>query len=287
MLAYDARGNPPRRRAPAHRPDFVVLPGPRSVATLDARYRDLWEQPLPGGMLYQLVMYATSRQAGGQAVILYPTSTPMAREACIEVRDPLVGGRRAEVILRPVDMLRLGRLVVSPGTALQERDAMAYARNLVLVALPLETAHRDARELARALGAEYVDFDCELLAQMEADDWDDHVTMERCGTLAIGQRLAKQWLVTVAARLNRARPLVVGNINLAVRYNIDVATALYDATEAGLCVIAAGGRLQGQTLLIHGLLSQTGAGSPAYEVIPPPVGGPQCEPPVAIQEWLL
>ena len=100
---------------------------------------------------------------------------------------------------------------------LRERAGYLHARNLILVALPLETAGRDARELARALGAEYVDFDCELLAQMEADDWDDHVAMERRGTLAVGQRLARLWLVAVAARINRERPLVVGNINLAVR----------------------------------------------------------------------
>jgi hypothetical protein len=31
----------------------------------------------------------------------------------------------------------------------------------------------------------------------------------------------------------------------------------------------------------------TGAGSPAYEVIPPPVGGPQREPLAAVQERLL
>jgi len=168
---------------------------------------------------------------------------------------------------------------------LRERAGYLHGRNLILVALLMETAGRDAHELAWALGAEYVDFDCELLAQMEADDWDDHVAMERRGTLAVGQRLARQWLGAVAARLNPSRPLVIGNINLAVRYNIDVATALYDATEAGLCVIAAGGRLQGQTLLIHGVLAQTGAGSPAYEVVPPSDHRP--EPPRTIQDRLL
>jgi hypothetical protein len=168
---------------------------------------------------------------------------------------------------------------------LRERAGYLHARNLILVALPLEIADRDARELARALSAEYVDFDCELMTQMEADDWDDHVAMERRGTLAVGQRLARQWLAGVGARINRARPLVIGNINLAVRYNTDVATALYDATEAGLCVIAAGGRLQGQTLLIHGTLPQTGAGSPAYEVVPLPDRHP--EPPDVVQERLL
>jgi hypothetical protein len=153
---------------------------------------------------------------------------------------------------------------------LRERAAQHHARNLVLVALPLETAHRDAHQLAEAIGAEYVDFDCELLAQMEADEWDDHVALQRRGTLSIGQSLARDWLAGVTGRINRQRPLVIGNVNLAVRYEIDVATALYDATERGLCVIAAGGRLQSQTLLLHGRLPQTGAGSPAYEVVPPP-----------------
>ena len=168
---------------------------------------------------------------------------------------------------------------------LRERAGYLHARNLILVALPLETAGRDARELAQALGAEYVDFDAELLAQLEADDWDDKVAMERRGTLAVGQRLARQWLGMVAARINRTRPLVIGNINLAVRYDVDVATVLYDATEAGLCVLGAGGRLQGQTLLVHGTLPQTGAGSPAYEVIPPADRHP--EPPHVVQDRLI
>jgi hypothetical protein len=152
---------------------------------------------------------------------------------------------------------------------LGQRAAYQHARNLMLVALPLETAHRDAQRLAEAIGAEYLDFDCELLAQMEKDGWDEHVDIERRGTMAIGQMLAGDWLADVAERINRERPLVIGNVNLAVRYEIDVAKALYDATERGLCILAAGGRLQGQTLLIHGRVSQTGADSPAYEVVPP------------------
>jgi hypothetical protein len=169
---------------------------------------------------------------------------------------------------------------------LLDRSEVQHARNLVLVALPLESAHRDARQLARALGADYVDFDCELLARMEADDWEDHVSLERRGTLSIGGMLAREWLAEVAGRLNSERPLVIGNTNLAVRYEIDVATTLYDATERGLCVIAAGGRVQGQTLLIHGRLPQTGAGSAAYEVVPPPEDT-RPEPPRSVQDRLL
>jgi hypothetical protein len=89
----------------------------------------------------------------------------------------------------------------------------------------------------------------------------------------------------VAERINRTRPMVIGNVNLAIRYDVDVATALYDATEAGLCILAAGGRLQGQTLLVHGTLPQTGAGSPAYEVVPPADRHP--EPPHVVQDRLI
>lgn len=169
---------------------------------------------------------------------------------------------------------------------LRGRAAYQHARNLVLVALPLATAHRDARQLAQALDAEYLDFDCELLAQMEADDWQEHVDLERRGTLSIGQMLARDWLAGVADRIGRGQPLVIGNLNLAVRFELDVARSLYDATERGLCVIAAGGRLQGQTLLIHGRLAQTGANSPAYEVMPS--AGPETAgPPRAVEERLF
>jgi hypothetical protein len=169
---------------------------------------------------------------------------------------------------------------------LRQRAARHDARNLVLAALPLQTAHRDAPQLARDLGAEYLDFDCQLLAQMEADDWEDHVALERRGTLSIGQMLARDWLAGVAGRVSRGRPLVIGNLNLAVRFEIDVAAALYDATERGLCVIAAGGRLQGQTLLLHGVLPQTGAGSLAYEVVPAPESVPPASP-HSVQDRLL
>ncbi len=170
---------------------------------------------------------------------------------------------------------------------LRERARYRHERNLVLVALPLQTAHREAGSLAKALDAEYVDFDCELLAQMEADDWDDHVALERRGTLSVGKSLADDWLAKdVARRINDQRALVIGNANLAVRYEIDVAGALYDATERGLCIIATGGRVQGQALLIHGVFQQTGAGSPAYEVVAAR-GETSAGPPRTIQERFM
>ncbi len=130
MLAYDSRRNPRHRRAPVLRPDFVVQRDGKTVAMLDAKYRDLWEQTLPPAMLYQLVMYASSSEAGGRAAILYPTLDPAASDACIEVHEPLGGGRRAEVILRPVDMLLLERLLRGPCTLESERALADHARQV-------------------------------------------------------------------------------------------------------------------------------------------------------------
>ncbi|MBN1922065.1 MAG: hypothetical protein JW892_12525 [Anaerolineae bacterium] len=168
---------------------------------------------------------------------------------------------------------------------LRGRAAYRHTRNLVLVALPLSSAHRDARWLAETLGAEYLDFDCALLAQLAAEGWDELVTLERHGTLAVSRLAAREWLAQLGGRITTERPLIIGNLNLAVRYELDVAQALYDATERGLCVIAAGGRLRGQTLLIHGVLAQTSAASPAYELVTGPEPG--AHPTPAVQDRLL
>jgi 5-methylcytosine-specific restriction enzyme subunit McrC len=58
MFAYLPGWNPRPSRTPTHRPDFVVAQGPKTVAILDAKYRDLWENPLPRDMLYQLAIYS-------------------------------------------------------------------------------------------------------------------------------------------------------------------------------------------------------------------------------------
>jgi 5-methylcytosine-specific restriction enzyme subunit McrC len=85
MFAYVPGWNPCRQQAPVPRPDFLVAKGTQVLAILDAKYRDLWENPLPRDILYQLAIYAMIHE-GGASTILYPTTRAQATEARIEVR---------------------------------------------------------------------------------------------------------------------------------------------------------------------------------------------------------
>ena len=132
MLAYVPGRNPQKRQPPAPRPDFLVQDGSRVVAMLDTKYRDLWEHALPREMLYQLVIYALSQEPVGQSTILYPTLNSSATEAWIEVRDPLLGSRRALVKLRPINMLKLASLISGRQDTARSREAQRFALWLAL-----------------------------------------------------------------------------------------------------------------------------------------------------------
>jgi 5-methylcytosine-specific restriction enzyme subunit McrC len=56
MMVYDPEHNPLQRTPPVLRPDYVILDRYKAIAILDAKYRDLWEMPLPREMLYQLTI---------------------------------------------------------------------------------------------------------------------------------------------------------------------------------------------------------------------------------------
>ncbi|MEW6546392.1 MAG: restriction endonuclease [Bacillota bacterium] len=147
MLGYHPDYNPRGRASPTPRPDMLVVPAtaaagpsgpaPAPAAVLDAKYRDLWENPPPRDMLYQLAMYALSTP-GRSAAILYPTTCPVASEQRVEVRDPASGSRHALVALRPVHADYLAALIDAPAassTALR-RQRRQYAHYLAFSRSP-------------------------------------------------------------------------------------------------------------------------------------------------------
>ncbi len=133
MMAYDPRYNPRRRPVSAPRPDFVVLKANKTVAVLDAKYRDLWENPLPRNMLYQLVIYALSQQERRIATILYPTLDSNAADAHIVINDTVEGRRTGRVILRPVNMNALAERVAEASSAHERSlfaDMLAFGKEI-------------------------------------------------------------------------------------------------------------------------------------------------------------
>jgi 5-methylcytosine-specific restriction enzyme subunit McrC len=132
MIVYDQNHNPLHRTPPVLRPDYVILKGHEPVAILDAKYRDLWENPLPREMLYQLSIYALIRFTREKSsVILYPTIKTNAREARIQILDPLTLQSRALVILRPVKLLSLESLLSQPQSLINFNQRQTFAQYLV------------------------------------------------------------------------------------------------------------------------------------------------------------
>jgi len=130
MLSYVPGYNPQNRRSPHPRPDFVIEKQGQAIAVLDAKYRDLWEHALPRDMLYQLSIYALSQVGGDRATILYPTTSPTAREARIAVSDPCNGLKKGEVVLRPIVLQALHALVTAPESPETRRQRVRQAMHL-------------------------------------------------------------------------------------------------------------------------------------------------------------
>jgi 5-methylcytosine-specific restriction enzyme subunit McrC len=112
IFEYDPANNPQRRRAVVPRPDFAVLFSGKVIEFLDTKYRDLWETKLPPDMLYQLAIYALSKSTGSpRSTILYPTMAVDAGDQIVLLRDPIAGRKRAEIVLRAVNLLEMERLL--------------------------------------------------------------------------------------------------------------------------------------------------------------------------------
>lgn len=131
LFSYEPGHNPRARRPPTPRPDFVVMRGGKMQAVLDAKYRDLWESPLPREMLYQLALYALGR-AGDDRVsaILYPTVDPSAREQAITLQEPVRGAKQARVVLRPVNLLALDERLRAGVGPRANKECAALAHSL-------------------------------------------------------------------------------------------------------------------------------------------------------------
>ena len=131
MMAYIPGYNPQRRKAPTPRPDLAVLENGRVVTMLDAKYRNLWEKDLTRDMLYQLAIYAMSQKEDRESTIIYPVVVDEAKEAKIEVKDPLLGKGQAKITLRPLNLIRLNELISKPQTVHKERERSNLVHYLV------------------------------------------------------------------------------------------------------------------------------------------------------------
>jgi 5-methylcytosine-specific restriction enzyme subunit McrC len=130
MITYIPQYNPLKKKAPTPRPDYAILKNGQVETLLDAKYRDLWEKNLPRDMLYQLCIYAMSQGENRTATILYPVVGDHAKEAKIEVRDPIYGGGKAQVVLRPLDLINFDELVSGPQNRQNERNKIDFAHYL-------------------------------------------------------------------------------------------------------------------------------------------------------------
>lgn len=130
VLNYDPNNNPRNHRSPSLRPDFLVLRNNKVEAVLDAKYRDLWERHLPREMLYQLALYALGQESGNRrATIIYPTLDDAACQQIVFIKDPLRGTVKAEIILRPVNLLKL-EMLLRNRSARAQRDRSEFAMRL-------------------------------------------------------------------------------------------------------------------------------------------------------------
>ena len=138
LFTYASDANRNGRDDPTLRPDFAIFRGSRVVALLDAKYRDLWERPLPSGMLYQLAIYALSQQEARTATILYPTTDDAAMESRLEIRVPHLRGQIGSISQRPVKLRDLDGLLNPATDSTTAAAQAAYCQWLVFGRMAIE-----------------------------------------------------------------------------------------------------------------------------------------------------
>jgi len=131
MLSYIEGYNPQGKKDPEPRPDYIVHKDSKVKMILDAKYRDLWNKPLPREMLYQLSIYALSQVSDGKATILYPTLDESAKEARIQITEPLFGKNRGLVILRPINLIYFSKIISDSTDPDYQRKKGEFAKELV------------------------------------------------------------------------------------------------------------------------------------------------------------
>ena len=83
-------------------------------------------------MLYQLAVYALSKTtAPSRSTVLYPTLAANAIDQVILLKDPALGHKRAEIGLRPVDLLKMEGLIRPRQGAAVSRKRREFAHRLV------------------------------------------------------------------------------------------------------------------------------------------------------------
>ena len=115
MFKYAPGYNPKHNPSPTPRPDFAIFKNGRAARLLDAKYRDLWNNPLPRDMLYQLAVYAVSGVGDKTATILYPALDNIPSVQKVDIFNPVGGGKMAEVIIRPVNLDKISKALYSDG----------------------------------------------------------------------------------------------------------------------------------------------------------------------------
>lgn len=116
FLAYVPGYELPTRHDPLPRPDFAVFQKGKLISLLDAKYRDLWREGLPRDMLYQLIVYALSQKNNRTATILYPSMDETAKDAKIQINEPVLGIPNGFVVLRPVPIRAVENLINEKNT---------------------------------------------------------------------------------------------------------------------------------------------------------------------------